>query len=426
MEHIMLKSGNTLRFVTRALRHRNYRLFFSGQGLSLVGTWMQRLAVSWLIYRLTGSAFLLGLAGFVGQLPLFLFASFAGVFVDRWNRYRLLLATQILAMLQASTLAALTLTGQVKVWHLFVLSAVLGLINAFDMPARQSFVIDMVGQQKEDLPNAIALNSFMVNGAGLAGPFFAGLAVAGFGEGICFLLNALSFFAIVVALLAMDVPEKRETIPKTRAIEGLAEGYRYAFGFPPIRYVLIVLSLISLMGMSYQVLMPIFAKAVLHGGPSTLGFLMAAAGIGALVSAGNLVSRERATGIERFIVLGSALFGCGLMGFACSRHLALSLVAMLVAGFGMMTALTSCNVMLQITADDDKRGRVMSFYAMGFQGMSPFGNLMAGSLASHIGAPNTVLAGGICCLFTSFFFGRKLPTIRKMTHPVRRADRELS
>ena len=278
----MPKNGDTLKFVTRAFRHRNYRLFFSGQGLSLIGTWMQRLAVSWLIYRLTGSAFLLGLAGFVGQLPLFLFASFAGVFVDRWNRYRLLLATQILAMLQASTLAALTLTGRVAVWHIFVLSAVLGLINAFDMPARQSFVIDMVGQKKEDLPNAIALNSIMVNGARLAGPFFAGLAVAGFGEGICFLLNALSFFAIVVALLAMDVPRKRETGTKTRAIEGLKEGYRYAFGFPPIRYVLIVLSLVSLMGMSYQVLMPIFAKAVLHGGPSTLGFLMAAAGIGAL------------------------------------------------------------------------------------------------------------------------------------------------
>ena len=204
----MSKNSNTLRFVTRALRHRNYRLFFTGQGLSLVGTWMQRLAVSWLVYRLTGSAFLLGLTGFVGQLPLFLFASFAGVFVDRWSRYRVLLVTQTLALLQASALAALTLTGRVAVWHIFVLAAVLGVINAFDMPARQSFVIDMVGRQKEDLPNAIALNSILVNGARLAGPVFAGLAVAAFGEGVCFLLNALSFLAIVVALLAMDIPEK--------------------------------------------------------------------------------------------------------------------------------------------------------------------------------------------------------------------------
>jgi MFS family permease len=420
----MRKSGKGLEFVTRAFRHRNYRLFFSGQGLSLIGTWMQRLAVSWLVYRLTGSAFLLGFVGFVGQLPLFLFTSFAGVYIDRWNRYRLLIVTQILAMVQASALALLTLTGYIEVWHIFVLSAFLGLINAFDMPARQSFVIDMVGQEKEDLPNAIALNSFMVNGARLVGPFFAGLAVAGFGEGICFLLNALSFLAIVVALLAMESPAKSRVARKTRALSGLAEGYRYAFGFPPIRYVLIVLSLVSLMGMSYQVLMPIFAKAMLRGGPSTLGFLMAAAGIGALASAGNLASRKRTAGIERFIVLGSALFGMGLIGFSYSSSMAVSLLAMVVAGFGMMTALTSCNTMLQITADEDKRGRVMSFYAMGFQGMTPFGNLLAGSLASHIGAPNTVLLGGVSCLLTSFLFGKKLPVIRETMGLERDAGRE--
>jgi MFS family permease len=277
----------------------------------------------------------------------------------------------------------------------------------------------MVGQQKEDLPNAIALNSLMVNGARLAGPFLAGLTVAAFGEGICFLLNALSFLAIVVALLAMDVPRKRETARKTRPLAGLAEGYRYAFGFPPIRYVLIVLSLVSLMGMSYQVLMPIFARAVLHGGPSTLGFLMAAAGVGALGSAGNLASRKSATGIERFIAIGSGLFGLGLMGFSCSRYLSISLIAMVVAGFGMMTALTSCNTMLQTVVDEDKRGRVMSLYAMGFQGMTPFGNLMAGGLAGHIGAPGTVLIGGACCLVTSLLFGSKLPAIRKMAYPGR-------
>jgi MFS family permease len=409
------KNGNTLKFVTRAFRHRNYRLFFSGQGLSLVGTWMQRLAVSWLVYRLTGSVFLLGLAGFVGQLPLFLFASFAGVLVDRWDRYRLLVATQVFALAQSVALAVLTLTGKVEVWHLFALSAILGLINAFDMPVRQSYVIDLVGKNKEDLPNAIALNSFMVNGARLVGPFLAGLAVASFGEGVCFLLNALSFLPIVIALLAMDVPSVRERPPRKRAMEGLKEGYRYAFGFPPIRYVLIVLSLVSLMGMSYQVLMPVFAKTVLHGGPSTLGFLMAAAGVGALMSAGTLATRNKAVGIQRFIVLGSALFGMGLIGFSYSRHLAISLVMMVVTGFGMMTTLTACNTSLQLTSDEDKRGRVMSFYAMGFQGMTPFGNLMGGSLASHIGAPHTVMIAGTCCLATSLLFGRKLPAIREMT-----------
>jgi MFS family permease len=407
------KETDTLKFVTRALRHRNYRLFFTGQGLSLIGTWMQRLAVAWLVYRLTNSPFLLGLASFVGQLPLFVFASFAGVFVDRWNRYRLLLLTQVLALIQASLLAALTLTGRVAVWHVFVLAACLGVINAFDMPVRQSFVIDLVGQRKEDLPNGIALNSVMVNGARLAGPFLAGLTVAAFGEGICFLLNALSFLAIVVALLLMNVRPGSTTKGRTPALAGLVEGYRYAFTFPPIRYTLIVLGLVSLMGMSYQVLMPVFAGKVLHSGPSTLGFLMAAAGIGALVSAANLASRKSATGIERMIVLGSALFGLGLVAFSLSRHLTTSLISMVITGFGMMTALTSCNTMLQTAVDEDKRGRIMSLYAMAFQGMTPFGGLLAGTLAGHVGAPSAAMAGGFCCLATSAFFAGKLPLIRR-------------
>jgi MFS family permease len=407
-------SKTSLQFVTRAFNHRNYRLFFFGQGLSLIGTWMQRLAVSWLVYRLTGSAFLLGLTGFVGQLPLFLAASFAGVFIDRWDRYNLLLISQIIAMVQALILAVLTLTGHVAVWHVFVLSAFLGLINAFDMPARQAFVIDMVGNRKEDLSNAIALNSMMVNGARMAGPFCAGLAVAAFGEGVCFIFNAASFLAIVVALLAMNIPKNRQRVKKvrTKALGGLAEGYRYAFGFPPIRYVLLVLALLSLTGMSFQVLMPVFAKNILHGGPSTLGFLTAASGIGALFSAVNLASRKKADGIEKFILVGSALFGVGLLGFSFSRSLVISLITLAVGGFGMMMSLTSCNTMLQTTVDDDKRGRVMSLYAMGFQGMAPFGNLLAGSFAQQIGAPFTVMAAGVCCLITSALFGSRLPQIR--------------
>ena len=411
---IKWQDGERLKFVTRALSHRNYRLFFAGQGLSLIGTWMQRLAAAWLIYRLTNSPFLLGLAGFVGQLPLFVFASLAGVFVDRWDRYRVLLVTQVLSLIQASLLAALTLSNRVAVWHVFVLAACLGVINAFDMPARQSFVIDLVGRRKDDLPNAIALNSVMVNGARLAGPFLAGLTVAALGEGICFLLNALSFLAIVVALLLMNLTGGKRGGSRTHAWAGLVEGYRYAFAFPPIRYTLIVLALVSLMGMSYQVLMPIFAGKVLHSGPSTLGFLMAAAGVGALASAANLASRRSAAGIEKMIVLGSALFGLGLVAFSSSRHMAASLAAMLVTGFGMMTALTSCNTMLQTAVDEDKRGRIMSLYAMAFQGMTPFGGLLAGTLASRVGAPHTVMVGGLCCVVTSLFFAGKLPVIRRM------------
>jgi len=411
------KSTNTIAFVTRALRHRNYRLFFSGQGLSLIGTWMQRLAVSWLIYRLTGSPFLLGLVGFIGQLPLFIFASFAGVFVDRWDRFRLLLVTQILSLVQATILSVLTLTGHIAVWHVFVLAACLGVINAFDMPVRQSFVIDLVGKRREDLANAIALNSVMTNGARLAGPLLAGLAVAAFGEGICFLLNALSFLAIVVALLLMRLTPAEKKESRAHPMKGLVEGYRYAFSYPPIRYTLLMLGLVSLVGMSYQALMPIFAGKILHGGPSTLGFLMFSAGIGALVSASLLATRKSAAGIERMIVLGAFMFGIGLLCFSLSRHMAISMVAMLFVGYGMMTSLTSCNTMLQTATDEDKRGRVMSLYAMAFQGMTPFGNLMAGTLASHIGAPNTETVAGICCLAASVFFIRKLPAIRRMLRP---------
>jgi MFS family permease len=411
------KNTNTLAFVTRALRHRNYRLFFSGQGLSLIGTWMQRLAVSWLIYRLTGSPFMLGLIGFIGQLPLFVVAPFAGVFVDRWDRFRLLLLTQILSLIQATILTILTLTGHVAVWHLFVLAACLGVINAFDMPVRQSFVIDLVGQRREDLANAIALNSVMVNGARLVGPVCAGLAVAALGEGVCFLLNALSFLAIVVALLLMRLEPGKRKATKGRPLEGLVEGYRYAFGFPPIRYTLIVLALVSLMGMPYQVLMPVFAGSVLHSGASALGFLMSAAGIGALISAAVLATRKSAAGIEIMIVLGTILFGLGLVGFSFSRYMVLSMAAMVFVGYGMMTALTSCNTMLQTAVDEDKRGRIMSLYAMAFQGMVPFGNLMAGSLASRIGAPNTETVAGLCCVAAAVFFMRKLPAIRRILRP---------
>jgi MFS family permease len=411
------KDNPNSRLTRGALRHRNYRLFFAGQGLSLVGTWMQRIAVSWLVYRLTGSAFLLGLVGFAGQIPTFVFASFAGVFIDRSSRYRILLVTQVLATVQSALLAVLTLTGHVAIWHIFLLSFSLGVINAFDMPARQSFVVDMV-EDREDLPNAIALNSMMVNGARLAGPALAGIAVAAFGEGVCFLLNSLSFVTIIVALLAMKIKQKERKPSMAHPWHDLKEGYRYAFGFKPIRYLLLLLGLMSIMGMPFQVLMPVFARDVLHGGPHTLGFLMGTLGIGALVTAGYFAGRKSVLGLGRVTVVACLLFGLGLIGFSLSHQIILSYIAIFFAGSGMMGTLTACNTIIQTVVDDEKRGRVMGFHAMAIMGMAPFGSLMAGSLASHIGAPDTVVLGGICCIAAALLFARKLPVFRKAVRPI--------
>lgn len=406
-----------LKFIGRAFHYRNYRLFFGGQGLSLIGTWMQQIAMSWLVYRLTNSAFLLGFIGFTGQIPTFIFSSFAGVFADRLDRRKLLLATQTLAMIQAFLLAFLTLTGTIAVWHLIVLSIFLGFINAFDMPTRQSFVVDIV-ENKADLGNAIALNSFMFNGARLVGPSIAGLLIGIVGEGLCFLLNAISFLAIIFALLAMNIPKIRRKTQSVPVLQELKEGYRYAFGFAPIRYIILLLGLISLMGMPYLVLMPIFARDILHGGPHTLGFLMGASGIGALAGAIYLASRKTVLGLGRLIVIASSTFGVGLIAFSFSRYIQLSLCMMLLIGFGMIVQMASSNTILQTIVDEDKRGRIMSFYAMAFMGMAPFGSLLAGSLASRIGAPNTLIISGAACIIGSLLFFTKLPLIRKIVRPI--------
>lgn len=405
------------RFIIRAFRYRNYRLFFGGQGLSLIGTWMQQIGMSWLVYRLTGSAFLLGLIGFTGQVPTFVLTTFAGVFADRIERRKLLFATQVSAMIQAFILAFLTLTGAVAIWHLIVLSIFLGLINALDVPARQSFVVDIV-QNKEDLGNAIALNSFMFNSARLLGPSIAGLLIGIVGEGVCFLLNGISFLAIIIALLAMKIPKKKIKSKHAPIIQGLKDGYAYAFGFPPIRYIILLLGLVSFMGMPYIVLMPIFAKDILHGGPHTLGFLMGATGVGALAGAAFLASRKSVLGLGRIIVIASSIFGLGLIAFSFSRHLQLSLCMMLLTGFGMIVQMASSNTILQTIVHEDKRGRIMSFYAMAFMGMAPFGSLMAGSLASRIGAPATLMLSGIACIIGSLLFLTKLPLIRRIVKPI--------
>jgi len=408
---------SALKFLVRALAYRNYRLFFGGQSLSLIGTWMQQIAMSWLVYRMTNSVFLLGLIGFTGQIPTVIFGSFAGVYADRLNRRNLLVITQALSMVQAFVLAFLTLTGLVAVWHLIVLSIILGTVNAVDVPTRQSFVVDMV-ENKNDLGNAIALNSFMFNGARLVGPSIAGILIAYIGEGVCFLLNGISFFFIILALLAMKTNQKIQPQSSGAVLHELKEGFQYVAGFAPIRYIILLLGLLSLLSMPYIVLMPVFARDILHGGSHTLGFLMGASGIGALAGALYLASRKSVIGLGRLIVFSTCVFGCGLISFSFSRYLPLSLCLMLITGFGMIVTMASCNTIVQTVVDEDKRGRVMSFYAIAFIGMAPFGSLIGGSIAHKIGAPLTLALCGILSIVGAIFFYSRLQEIRKYVRPI--------
>jgi len=400
-----------LRNIFRALHNRNYRLFFIGQGISMVGTWMQTVALQWLIYRLTNSPFLLGMVGFLNNIPSLILAPFAGVLADRWNRHCMLIAIQIAALLQAAILGVLILTGHAPVWAILLLAGCLGIIYAFDMPIRQSFIFDML-ENRNDLGNAIALNSSLVNGARLIGPSAAGILITAFGEGICFLANAVSYLAVIAALLSMRI--RRPAIGKQvgSVIQHFREGARYAWDVKPIRAIIMLFALVNLMAMPYIVLMPIFAREVLHGGPQTLGFLMAAVGVGALIGALVLATRSSAQGLERIIPIAAAFFGSGLVLFSLSRAFPLSLALMLFSGLGMMVNMTSSNTMLQTLADEDKRGRVMSFYAVAFRGVYPLGSLMAGSLATHLGAPITLAIGGATCILGASIFYMHLPKLR--------------
>jgi len=406
-----------LKQTLRALRHKNYRLFFSGQSLSLIGTWMQQVALGWLVYRLTDSAFLLGLVGFASQIPTFILASVAGVLADRYNKHKIIIATQTLAMIQASILAFLTLTSTIQIWQILLLSLFSGLINAFDMPTRQSFVIDMV-EDRNDLPNAIALNSSMFNAARLIGPTLAGFLITAIGEGFCFLVNAISYLTVIVALLMMNITTQANNQKKEKVLEGLKEGIKYAYNFKPIRVLLLLIGLVSLTGMPYTVLMPVFARDILRGDAHTLGFLFGAVGSGALIGAVYLASRKSVLGLGRWIAIATAVFSLGLLFFSFSRNIYLSVALMLFTGFGMMMQMASTNTLLQTLVDDDKRGRVMSLYVMAFMGTAPFGSFMAGTLASTIGAPYTVLSSGIICLIGAVLFYRNLPTLRKHIRPI--------
>ena len=405
-------------FMFRALRHRNYRLFFTGQMVSMVGTWMTRIATSWLVYKLTGSALLLGVVGFAGQIPSFLLAPVAGVFVDRWDRHRLLVGTQVLAMVQSIAMAILALTGYIKIWHVIALSIFQGVINAFDMPARQSFVVEMV-TAREDLSNAIALNSSMVNAARLLGPSIGGVVIAAIGEGWCFMIDGISYIAVIGSLLAMNVaPSVVQATTEAGVFQQFREGFQYVAGFMPIRSILLLLAFVSLVGMPYTVLMPIFANEILHGGPNTLGLLMAATGIGALAGAMFLARRETVLGLGRFIPMMAGLFGAGLVAFSFSRTIWLSLILLVVTGLGFMVHMAVSNTLIQTMVDEDKRGRVMSFYTMAFMGTAPFGSLIAGSLAEKIGAPETLAFGGLGCVAAATLFYSALPRLRTFVRPI--------
>jgi MFS family permease len=406
-----------LRSVGRALRHRNYRLFFTGQSISLIGTWLTKVATAWLVYRLTGSAWLLGVVGFAGQIPTFLLAPIAGVLVDRWNRRRVLLATQTLAMLQSALLATLALGGVIRVWEIVALSVVQGLVDAFDMPVRQSMVVRMVGD-RADLPNAIALNSSMVNAARLLGPAVAGVLIAAVGEGWCFFIDAVSYGAVIFSVLLMHLDAQPPAPKATRVLHEMAEGFRYARGSPPIRSLLLLLALSGLAGRPFAVLLPVVAREVMHGGAGTLGTLQATAGVGALAGALYLASRTSVVGLGRVIVASAALFGLGLMAFSRAHALWLAMPLLLLAGTGMMLQTAASNTIIQTIVDEDKRGRVMSLLGMSLFGTVPLGSLIAGALATRIGAENTILIGGAICVVAAGLFLRALPEVRRAVRPI--------
>lgn len=409
---------SNLKPILRALESRNYRLFFIGQAVSLIGTWMTQIATIWLVYHLTNSALLLGVVGFSSQIPSFFLTPFGGILVDRWNRHRILVITQILSMVQSLALAFLALTGLITVWHIILLSIFQGLITAFDSPARQAFVTEMV-ERREDLGNAIALNSSMFNGARLVGPAIAGIVIASVGTGACFLIDGFSYIAVIAGLLAMKLkPRKLAAQTNINIWQRLKEGFVYAFSFPPIRAILLLVSLFSFVGMPYTVLIPIFATQVFQGGAEVLGFLTAASGVGALFAGIYLSSRQTVLGLGKIIAFSPAILGIGLIIFSQSRTLWLSLLMMLVVGCGSILQIASSNTILQTIVEEDKRGRLMSLYTMAFLGILPFGNLAAGALANKIGAPNTITIGGIICILGSLAFSTQLPRLRRLVRPI--------
>jgi MFS family permease len=411
--------------IARSLRHRNYRLFVTGQSVSLIGTWITRVATSWLVYRLTGSEFLLGLTGFMGQIPMLVLSPLTGVLVDRWDRHRMLVITQIASLLQSATLAVLALTGVITVVHVLILQLCQGMINAFDTPARQSFLIDMV-QGREDLPNAIAINSSMVNGSRIIGPAIAGLLVSAFGEGWCFLVDAISYVAVIISLLTMQATWGARVPAERHLLRELRDGFHYVHRSVPIRSALLLLAIVSMMGMPYSVLMPAIAAGVLHGGAHALGFLMTASGVGALAGGLYLASRGSIAGLGRIIAGATAVFGFGLIAFSLSHAFWLSMLILPFVGLGFMVQLASTNTVIQSIVEEQMRGRTMAFYAMAVLGTAPLGSIAAGALAARIGAPMTILIGGVVCVGCALWFTTRIPTLQPQAQPSVVQDVELA
>jgi MFS family permease len=406
-----------LRHSFRALRHRNFQLFLGGQFVSLIGTWMQTVALGWLLYRLTHSSFLLGVAGFLTQIPSLALSPLVGVWADRWNRHRMVIGTQVLAMVQALGLAALVLTGTESIPAILALSLLLGVANAADVPARQSFMIELAG--RDDLPNAIALNSTIFNLARLVGPALAGPLLIRVGEGNVFLLNGLSYVAVLAALLAIRVPPRAPGAGAAANVWAqLREGLGYVAGFAPIRALLLVLAMVSLVGTPNTVLLPIFAGDVLGGDAHTYSWLMGAIGAGALVGALHMASRRSVRGLSGTILRALTLFAASLVALAFCRSVWLAVPVLAVTGFGMMTHMASTNTMLQTLVDPGKRGRVMSFFTVAFMGTMPIGSLLVGAAAHRFGAPWTTGVSGVICLLTAAAFARARPALRDQIRPI--------
>lgn len=401
-----------LKFLVRALDSRNFRLFFFGQAASLIGTWMQQIAMRWLVYRLTKSELMLGIVGFVSDIPLFFLVPFAGVLADRLKRHQILFVTQGLAAIQAAVLALLVITDSVAVWHVVLLGGILGIISAFDITARQTFIVDII-ENREDLPNAIALNSFIFNGALLIGPAVAGILIAVVGEGPCFAINSLSYLTVLAALLLMNIPEKKFSSITLSFKASIIEGAAYTFSSVPIRSILMFVAAVSFVAASYPLLMPVYAEDVLQGGPRVFGYLMSATGVGALAGAILLASRNNLNGLGEMIVIAAILYGVGYFVLALSSALSISLIIALVLGFSLMMQMASSNTIVQSIVDDQKRGRVLSLFVMARRGIESLGSLLFGAIAAWVGTPGTLMLAGTLCLLAVAAFATKLPSIRQ-------------
>ncbi len=406
-----------LKRIFTSLHSRNYRLYFFGQGVSLIGTWMQHVALSWLVYRLTGSVFLLGLIGFTSQIPTFILSPFLGVVTDRHNRLKLMIFAQFLFLLQALAMTLLVMFDVIQVWQIIALSLVFGVITAIDAPTRHSLVVDLI-DKPEDLGNAIALNSAIFNASRLIGPAIAGIAIAMVGEGICFLMNTLSFVAVIYALLSIKLPPKKVVSSSNSFKKSFTEGFQYTFRSMPIRTLIIHLSILSLMGISFIVLLPAYAKEILGGGAETLGFLMSALGAGALTGALYMAGRNSAFGLSKIIAGFSILMGMVVLLAAFSTNTFVSLMLFYFGGLSMILSIAAINTLIQTISEDNKRGRVMSFYSMALMGISPIGNLIAGTMASKIGIPVTLIISGAITVVAGIWFLYNRNTLRNQLRPI--------